>query len=82
MANNSRFSTLLVIVIFAIMILSPFAPTTSASSEDYEDPIAFLPGWNLTTSSYRLMSTVMIGGWLKALMTQFNMVTTQTFMLL
>ena len=50
MANNSRLSTVLVVSIFAIMVLSPFAPTTSASSEEYEDPIAFLPGWNVSTN--------------------------------
>ena len=53
MANNSRRSAVLVISIFAIMILSPFAPTTSASSEDYEDPIAFIQSdWNVTVVGY------------------------------
>lgn len=51
MANRSRLPTILVASIFTIMVLSPFAPTTSASSEEYEDPIAFLPGWNESTSS-------------------------------
>ena len=32
------------------MVFSPFAPTTSASSEEYDDPIAFLPGWNESVS--------------------------------
>ena len=51
MANNSRLSTVLVVSIFAIVVLSPFAPTTSASSEEYEDPIAFIQSdWNLTLS--------------------------------
>ena len=54
MASSSRLTTILVASIFAIMVLSPFAPTTSASSEEYEDPIAFLPGWNVTSSAFTL----------------------------
>ena len=51
MANNPGLSTVLVVTIFAIMVLSPFAPTTSASSEEYEDPIAFIQSdWNVTLS--------------------------------
>lgn len=35
------------------MSLSPFAPTTSASSEEYEDPIAFIQSdWNVTLSGF------------------------------
>ena len=54
MASSSRLNTILVASIFAIMVLSPFAPTTSASSEEYEDPIAFLPGWNVSSSAIAL----------------------------
>ena len=54
MASSSRLTTILVASIFAIMVLSPFAPTTSASSEEYEDPIAFLPGWNVSSSAIAL----------------------------
>mgnify|MGYP004085670869 CR=1 FL=1 len=64
MASSSRLTTILVASIFAIMVLSPFAPTTSASSEEYEDPIAFLPGWNESMSSVPIAyyNYQMIGG--------------------
>ena len=54
MASSSRLPAILVASIFAIMVLSPFAPTTSASSEEYEDPIAFLPGWDVSSSAVAL----------------------------
>ena len=53
MASSSRLTTILVASIFAIMVLSPFAPTTSASSEEYEDPSAFIQSdWNVTLAGF------------------------------
>ena len=63
MSKGAKVQNLTISAIFVIMVLSPFAPTTSASSEEYEDPIAFLPGWNESMnvlpndySNYQLIS--------------------------
>jgi len=46
MSRVIKFRSFSIAMIFGVMILSPLAPTAAASSEEYEDPIAFLPGWN------------------------------------
>ena len=49
------------------MMLSPLAPTTAASSEEYQDPIAFIQSdWNVTlesfSSNYPLITTGTFNG--------------------